>query len=155
MTNQTLANFIAMFFASSGSNSGLLIDYNVVDGAYVYGQGAAISGIPQDPGDAGTISNITIDHNTVRGGSAIIAATDYYPEGVATSPDETQTYNIQITNNTLEGQTGGNATIDVSGGDTGSVNGAVVSGNVFSPGPSNSITQDDHSYNVSVGNNSL
>jgi len=155
MTNKTLGYFIAMFFASSGSNSGLLIDYNVVDGAYVYGQGAAISGIPQDPGDAGTISNITIDHNTVRGGSAIIAATDYYSEGVATSPDETQIYNIQITNNTLEGQTGGNATIDVSGGDTGSVNGAVVSGNVFTPGPSNSVTQDDHSYNVSVGTNSL
>jgi len=156
MTNKTLGNFIGLFFASTTvPTAGLLIDYNVVDGAYVYGQGATISGIPQDPGQAGVISNITIDHNTVRGGSAIIAATDYDPGCVASCPDETQTYNIQITNNSLEGQQGGDATIDVSGGDTGSVNGALVSGNVFSPGPKNAITQDDHSYNVSVGNNSL
>ena len=156
MHNRTLGNFIAMMFASvTTPTSNLLFDYNVIDGAFVYGQGAAITGIPEDPGQAGVISNITIDHNTVRGGSAIIAATDYDPRCVATCPDETQTYNIQITNNSLEGQHGGDATIDVSGGDTGSVNGALVSGNVFSPGPKNAITQDDHSYNVSVGNNSL
>ena len=54
--------------------SNLLFDYNVIDGAFVYGQGAAISGIPQDPNLSGVIENITIDHNTLRGGSAIIAA---------------------------------------------------------------------------------
>src|SRR5215831_17369464 len=79
MHNQTLRNFIVMMFASeSRPTSNLLFDYNVIDAAFVYGQGAVISGIPQDPNQSGIIENITIDHNTLRGGSAIIAANDPY-----------------------------------------------------------------------------
>jgi hypothetical protein len=161
MHNKTLENFIAMFFASvTIPTSNLLFDYNVVDGAFVYGQGAAISGTPQDPGQSGVISNITIDHNTVRGGSAIIAANDPFfrfdSECLATCPDISQTYNIQITNNSLESQVGGDSTIDVSGGGSGSVHSAAINGNTFSHefGQSNLITKDNHSYNIHIGSNS-
>ena len=153
MTNRTLATFIGILFTSTTApTSGLLFDYNTVDATTDPGQGAAISGLPQDPGQAGQISNITIDHNTLSA-APVIAATDYYPEGVAQSPDESQTYNIRITNNSLTSSWG--SIIDVSGGDSGLVNGAIVDGNVFSPAPNNAITQDNHSYNVSIGNNSL
>jgi hypothetical protein len=156
MHNQTLGNFVAMMFTSrSAPISNLLFDYNVIDGAFVYGQGAAISGIPQDPNQSGVIENITIDHNTIRGGSAIIAANDYDSKCLATCPDISQTYNIQITNNSLESQWGGDSTIDVSGGGSGSVNGAWIDGNVFSNEfhQRNTILQDNHSYNVSIGSN--
>jgi hypothetical protein len=153
ITNQTLANFIGILFASRNvPTSGLLFDYNTIDATTDPGQGAVISGLPEDPGQAGAISNITIDHNTLSG-SPVIAATCYEPDCVAASPDETQTYNIRITNNSLTSS--GGSIIDVSGGDSGLVNGAIVDGNVFSPAPNNAITQDNHSYNVSVGNNSL
>src|SRR5215472_11587419 len=64
MHNQTLGSFIAMTYASVPTpTSGLLFDYNVIDATTGGGgQGADISGIPQDPGLAGIISNITIDH---------------------------------------------------------------------------------------------
>jgi hypothetical protein len=135
----------------------LLFDYNVIDGAFVYGQGAAISGVPQDPGFSGVIENITIDHNTLRGGSAIIAANDFESECLATCPDISQTYNIQITNNSLESQSGGESIIDVSGGGSGSVNGARIDGNILSNEfrQRNMILQDNHSYNVRIGSNSL
>jgi hypothetical protein len=133
----------------------LLFDYNVLDGAFVYGQGAVISGLPQDPNQSGVITNITIDHNTVRGGSAIIAANDYDSETLATAPDISQTYNIQITNNSLESQSGGEAIIDVRGGGSGSVNGAWIDGNILEFGQRNMILQDQHSYNVRIGSNSL
>src|SRR5215472_17313631 len=157
MHNQTLRSFIAMMFTSvTTPTSNLLFDYNVIDGAFVYGQGAAISGRPQDPNLSGVIENITIDHNTLRGGSAIIAANDFDSTCLATCPDISQTYNIQITNNSLESQSGGNSTIDVSGGGTGSVNGAWIDGNILSRefGQRNMILQDNHSYNVRIGSNS-
>ena len=154
--NQTLRNFIAMMFASGTTpTSNLLFDYNVLDGAFVYGQGAVISGLPQDPNRSGVITNITIDHNTVRGGTAIIAANDYDSETLATAPDISQTYNIQITNNSLESQSGGEAIIDVRGGGSGSVNGAWIDGNILEFGQRNMILQDDHSYDVRIGSNSL
>jgi hypothetical protein len=158
MHNQTLRNFIAMMFTSvTTPTSNLLFDYNVIDGAFVYGQGAAISGIPQDPNLSGVIENITIDHNTLRGGSAIIAANDFDSECLATCPDISQTYNIQITNNSLESQSGGESIIDVSGGGSGSVNGARIDGNILSNEfrQRNMILQDNHSYNVRIGSNSL
>jgi hypothetical protein len=158
MGNQTLGNFIAMMFAAVATpTSNLLFDYNVIDGAFVYGQGAAISGIPQDPNLSGVIEKITIDHNTLRGGSAIIAANDFEPECLATCPAISQTYNIQITNNSLESQSGGESIIDVSGGGSGSVNGAWIDGNILSRefGQRNMILQDNHSYNVRIGSNSL
>jgi hypothetical protein len=156
MHNQTLGNFVAMMFASTTTpTSNLLFDYNVIDGAFVYGQGAAISGIPEDPNLSGVIENITIDHNTLRGGSAIIAANYFDSEVLATCPDISQTYNIQITNNSLESQWGGDSTIDVRGGGSGSVNGAWIDGNVFSNEfhQRNTILRDNHSYNVSIGSN--
>jgi hypothetical protein len=118
-------------------------------------QGAVISGIPQDSGQSGVIENITIDHNTLRG-APIIAANDYEPECLATCPDITQTYNIQITNNSLESPLGGYSIIDVSGGGTGSVNGAWIDGNILSSEfrQPNMILQDNHSYNVRIGSNS-
>ena len=154
MTNQTLANFIGILFTSTTTPSaGLLFDYNTIDATTRGGgQGAVISGIPQDPGQGGQISNITIDHNTLSA-SPVIAATYFDPSCVATCPDETQTYNIRITNNTLTSSWG--SIIDVSGGDSGLVNGAFISGNSFSPAPNNAITQDNHSYNVRIGSNSL
>ena len=157
MHNQTLRNFIAMTFTSGTTpTSNLLFDYNVVDGAFVYGQGAAISGIPQDLNLSGVIENIAIDHNTIRGGSAIIAANDFESECLATCPDISQTYNVQITNNSLESQWGPSL-IDVSGGSSGSVNGAWIDGNILSDdvGKGNLIGRDNHSYNVRISNNSL
>jgi hypothetical protein len=154
MTNQTLANFIAIMFASTRTpSSGLLFDYNVIDATTAGGgQGAVISGIPQDPRLAGIISNITIDHNTLNA-SPVIAANAYDPDCVATCPDMSQTYNIQITNNSLQSSWG--SIIDVSGGDSGLVNGAFVDGNVFSKADHNTIVKDNHSYNVRIGSNSL
>jgi hypothetical protein len=154
--NQTLGNYIAMMFTSiTTPTSNLLFDYNVIDATFGGGNGAVISGIPQDPDLSGVIENITIDHNTLRGGS-IIAANDYDAECLATCPAISQTYNIQITNNSLETQSSGSV-IDVSGGNSGSVNGARINGNVLSndAGQPNVIGQDNHSYNVSIGSNSL
>jgi hypothetical protein len=153
MHNQTLGDFIAMFFTSvTTPTSNLLFDYNIIDSCLGNcNQGAVISGIPQDFGLSGVIENITIDHNTLRG-APIIAANDYEPECLLTCPEMTisQTYNIQITNNSLESPLGGYSVIDVSGGGTGSVNGAWIDGNVLSSefGQRNMILQDNHSYNV-------
>jgi hypothetical protein len=154
MHNQTLGNFIAMTFASVPTpSSGLLFDYNVIDATTGGGgQGADISGIPQDPSLAGMISNITIDHNTLSG-SPVIAANDFEPECLATCPDMSQTYNIQITNNSLQSSWG--SIIDVSGGNSGLVKGAFIDGNVFSKADHNAITRDNHSYQVRIGSNSL
>ena len=155
--NQTLGNYIAMMFTSvTTPTSNFLFDYNVVDATFGGGNGAAISGIPQDPDLSGVIENITIDHNTLRGSGSIIAANDFEPECLATCPAISQTYNIQITNNSLETQSSGSV-IDVSGGNSGSVNGARINGNVLSndAGQPNVIGQDNHSYNVSIGSNSL
>jgi hypothetical protein len=159
MHNQTLGNFIAIMFASVPTpTSNLLFDYNVIDATENVIQGAAITGVPQDPGLSGVIMNITIDHNTLRGGP-IIAANDFDSGCVATCPDLSQTYNVQITNNFLESvpAEGGSSIIDVSGGGTGSVNGAWIDGNILSSGfgQRNMILQDNHSYNVRIGSNSL
>jgi hypothetical protein len=157
MHNQTLSNFIAMMFASvTVSTSGLLFDYNVIDASFGGGNGAAISGVPQDPDLSGVIENITIDHNTLRGGP-IIAANSFDTDCLATCPAISQTYNIQITNNSLESPLGGYSIIDVSGGGSGSVNGAWIDGNILSKefGQPNVIRQDNHSYNVRIGSNSL
>jgi hypothetical protein len=153
MHNHTLRNFIAMMFASvTTPSSGLLFDYNVIDATTGGGgQGAAISGIPQDRNLAGIISNITIDHNTLSA-SPVIAANAYDSDCVATCPDMSQTYNIQITNNILQSSWG--SIIDVSGGNSGLVNGALIDGNVFSKANHNAITKDNHSYNVRIGSNS-
>jgi hypothetical protein len=158
MHNQTLGNFIAMMFTSvTTPTSNLLFDYNIIEATAGGGnQGAVISGIPQDPGLSGVIENITIDHNTLRGGP-IIAANVYDPECLVTCPAISQTYNIQITNNRFESPLGGYSVIDVSGGGTGSVNGAWIDGNILSSefGQRNMILQDNHSYNVRIGSNSL
>jgi hypothetical protein len=158
MHNQTLGNYIAMMFTSvTTPTSNFLFDYNVVDATFGGGNGAAISGIPQDPDLSGVIENITIDHNTLRGSGSIIAANDFEPECLATCPAISQTYNIQITNNSLESRSGGYSIIDVSGGGSGSVNGAWIDGNILSKefGQPNVIRQDNHSYNVRIGSNSL
>ena len=154
MHNQALGNFIAMMFTSvTTPSSGLLFDYNVIDATTGGGgQGAVISGIPQDPSLAGIISNITIDHNTLSA-SPVIAANAYDHDCVATCPDMSQTHNIQITNNTLQSFWG--SIIDVSGGNSGLVNGAFIDGNVFSKADHNAITKDNHSNNVRIGSNSL
>ena len=154
MHNQTLGNFIAMMFASvTTPTSHLLFDYNVIDATTGGGgQGAVISGIPQDPGLSGIISNITIDHNTLSA-SPVIAANAYDPDCVATCPDMSQTYNIQITNNILQSSWG--SIIDVSGGNSGLVNGAFIDGNVFSKAGHNAIVKDNHSYSVRIGSNSF
>jgi hypothetical protein len=159
MHNQTLGNFIAMVFAPiTTPTSNLLFDYNVIDATETVIQGAAITGVPQDPGLSGVIMNITIDHNTLRGGP-IIAANDFESGCLATCSDLSQTYNLQITNNFLESEPakGGSSIIDVSGGGSGSVNGARIDGNILSSGfgQRNMIIQDNHSYNVRIGSNSL
>ena len=160
MHNQTLGNFIAMAFVSMTTpTSNLLFDYNVIDSCLGdCNQGAVISGMAQDPGLSGAIMNITIDHNTLRG-EPIIAANYFDSECLATCPDLSQTYKIQITNNFLESKPakGGSSIINVSGGGSGSVNGAWIDGNILSSGfgQRNMILQDNHSYNVRIGSNSL
>ena len=112
----------------------------------------------QDPGLSGVIMNITIDHNTLRGGP-IIGANYFDSECLATCSDFSQTYNVQITNNFLESEPakGGSSIINVSGGADGSVNGAWIDRNTLSNGSGqrNMILQDNHSYNVRIGSNSL
>jgi hypothetical protein len=157
MHNQTLGNFIVIMFASVNIvTSNLLFDYNVIDATVGDSNGAVLSGIPQDPNQSGVIENITIDHNTLRGTSSVIAANDFDSECLATCPAISQTYNVQITNNSVESQWGPSL-IDVSGGSSGSVNGAWIDGNILSNdvGQRNLIGRDNHSYNVSIGNNSL
>jgi hypothetical protein len=164
MHNQTLRNFIAIAFVSHSQpittpTSNLLFDYNVIDSCLgECNQGAVISGAPQDPGLSGVVTDITIDHNTLRG-QPIIAANYFDSECLATCPDLPQTYNIQITNNLLEAEPawGGCSIINVSGGASGSVNGAWIDGNILScaSGQRNMILQDNHSYNVRIGSNSL
>jgi hypothetical protein len=157
MHNQTLGNFIAMMFTPITGivTSNLLFDYNVIDATVGDWNMAILTGIPQDPGLSGVINNITIDHNTLRGTGTIIAANNYDRECLATCPDISQTSNIQITNNSLE-SLWGPSLIDVSGGSSGSVNGARIDGNILSNdvGRPNMIGQDNHSYNVSISNNS-
>jgi len=161
ITNQTLGNFPAIFFTGAAGiiTSNLLIDYNTIDnttGDVI--QGAAITGVMQDPGLSGVIMNITIDHNTLRGGP-IIGANYFDSECLATCSDFSQTYNVQITNNFLESEPakGGSSIINVSGGADGSVNGAWIDRNTLSNGSGqrNMILQDNHSYNVRIGSNSL
>jgi hypothetical protein len=50
----------------------------------------------------------------------------------------------------------GGSLIDVSGGSSGSVNGTWIHGNILSNdvGQPSMIGQDNHSYNVSIGNSS-
>lgn len=155
--NQTLGDFIAIMFTSETKvTSNLLFDYNVIDATVGDSNGAVLSGIPEDPNLSGVIENITIDHNTLRGTGAQISANAYDSECLATCPAISQTYNVQITNNSLESQWYPSL-IDVSGGSSGSVNGAWIDRNILSNdvGQRNLIGRDNHSYNVRIGNNSL
>jgi len=157
MHNKTLGNFIEIMFTSVNTvTSNLLFDYNVIDATLGGGNGAVISGIPEDPNLSGVIENITIDHNTLRATGSIIAANDFDSKCLATCSSISKTYNVQITNNSLESQWGGSL-IDVSGGSSGSVNGAWIDGNILSNdvGQPNVIGRDNHSYDVRIGNNSL
>ena len=153
ITNQTLGNFPGIFFTGAAAiiTSNLLIDYNTIDNT-PGGQGAVLTGTEQDPGLAGVIQNITIDHNTLRATDSTIGANEYDSRCLATCSDLSQTYNIQITNNTLQSQNNPSI-IDISGGGSGLVDGAWIDGNVLSNtgGRQNQIRQDDHSHNISVG----
>jgi hypothetical protein len=166
--HHTLGNFIAMVFAATGGvvTHDILIDYNVLD-ATEKQNGAVLSGIPQDPSQGGAIQNVTIDHNTVNSTGSVIAANDFEPSCLATCSDISHTSNIKITNNTANSLWGGSI-IDISGGISGSVNGALVTGNVLSNScaqhpalcggqskPPNLITKDAHTTNAVITGNTL
>jgi len=157
ITNQTLRNFPAIFFTGAPGiiTSNLLIDYNTIDNT-PGGQGAVLTGVEQDPGLAGVIQNITMDHNTLRATDSTIGANQYDSGCLAACSDLSQTYNIQITNNTLQSQDSPSI-IDISGGGSGLVGGAWIDGNVLSNtgGHQNQIRQDDHSHDISIGSNTL
>jgi hypothetical protein len=157
MVDQTLGNYLNLVWtaAAGGVTSGILIDYNVFDSTAGL-NGMDVSGIPQDLGLRGTVKNITIDHNILRGSGPTIDANDFDPACLATCSDLDQTFNIKITNNLLDSPSGGSV-INISGGTFGLVNGAVVTGNVMPNGAvvPNQILQDNHSLNVSISNNTL
>src|SRR5262249_22967648 len=118
--------------------------------------GAVISGLPNDPGGLSQIDGFSITNNIIRGTGAGISAQSFdgnnYNDNTLLGNVKT---NVTITGNQLSSLWTGSS-IDIRGG-AGSVDKVLVQSNTLqnSAGAQNVITQDNHTYNVTIRNNSL
>ena len=134
-----------------------IIDSNTVsaEGA----NGVMISGISNDPGGMSIIDGFQITNNTLIGTFASICCQgwlndDQWNDGVTLVGSEK--YNVLIKGNKLHSAWGA-SDINVRGGD-GKVDGVLITENTLTndAGKPNTLTTDDHSYNVQCyGNNGL
>jgi hypothetical protein len=154
--NKTLGNFIGIFVAGpfTGTSQNITIDSNTLDATVGNWNGAAISGIPQDPGGTSDINGFNITNNILKSTGSEISVQDYVTTDL-TDPTinfGTKT-NVTITGNQLSSLYGGSQ-IDISGGITGSVGKVLVQSNTLqnSAGQQNVITQDAHTTNATILN---
>ena len=117
---------------------------------------AFISGLPNDPGGTSILDHFYITNNVLKGTSSLIAAQNYdLPCLSYCNPLGTKT-NLIISGNQLDSMWTGSR-IDISGGVYGVVDTVLVESNTLrnTAGAQNVITQDNHTYNVTIRNNSL
>lgn len=164
MTNTASGGPVMIRVASpnGGMSSDMLVDYNSLDATLDPSKlnFAMIAGVPQDPGLKGTIKKFYVRNNTLRGSIAYInaqvaASSDQLDDCIQNCRDLADTYDFQVTGNTLDSRWTGSV-VDVRGGTYGFVNGATVSKNTFVTPVSNAVhrvLRDDHSYNIKIGSN--
>lgn len=132
----------------------VIIDGNTVDCGG--NNGAVISGLPNDPGGMSVINNFQITNNTIKGTSAAIHCqsldgNNYLNNDLAGN----EKYNVLIKGNKLHSAWSGSG-IDCRGG-AGKVDGVLITGNTLSndAGKPNTVTQDDHTYNVTIADDNV
>src|SRR5262245_12652746 len=160
-SNRTQGNSIEILISGpyTGTSQNITIDSNTLDATIVPGHenGAVISGIPQDPGGTSNIDGFFITNNILKGTGSFIAAQSNDPSNFAdNSLIGSNKTNVTITGNQLSSLWAGSR-IEISGGVYGVVNTVLVESNTLrnAAGAQNVITQDNHTYNVTIRNNSL
>jgi Right handed beta helix region len=156
-SNRTLANTIAILVCGpwTGTSQNITIDGNTLD-ASIGQNGAIISGLPNDPGGMSNIDGFSITNNILKGTGSGIAVQSFdqsnFTDNTLIGNNKT---NVTITGNQLSSLWTG-STINIRGG-AGSVDTVLVQSNTLqnSAGAQNVITQDNHTYNVTIRNNSL
>jgi hypothetical protein len=164
LTNRTLGNFIGIRVAPPyrGGAKGIRIERNIIDATTVRGRenGVLISGLPQDPGGAGSLRGLYIRDNILRGTSVNInaqvgAAGRSLEECIASCQDLSDVHDLRIRGNTAEALWGG-VVIDLRGGQYGIVDGGRVFGNKLNSqraGAVHRILADQNTRNVTIGRN--
>jgi hypothetical protein len=162
LTNRALGNFIGIRVAPpyGGVARNIRIERNTIDATVSDGNGALISGLPQDPGGKGTLRSFYIRHNTLRGSTVNInaqvgAAGAPLEDCIANCRDISDIYDVRIRGNSAEAHWGG-VVIDLRGGRYGVVNGGQVFGNKLLsrwPGAVHRIITDQNTSNVTIGTN--
>jgi hypothetical protein len=154
--NRTLGNTIAILICGpwTGTSQNITIDGNTLDAGGA--NGAIISGLPNDPGGSSMIDGFVISNNVIKATFAGISAqsldgNNYNDNSLLNNIKK----NVTIKGNQLISQWGASS-IDLRGG-AGSVDTVLVESNTLqnSAGAQNVITQDNHTYNVTIRNNSL
>jgi len=153
--NHKLGNTISILVCGNWDSTArdITVDGNTLD---TDSNGAIISGLPNDPGGLSNIDGFSITNNTIRGTGASISVQSFdsnnYNDNTLLGNVKT---NVTITGNQLSSLWTGSS-IDIRGG-AGSVDTVLVQSNTLqnSAGAQNVITQDNHTYDVTIRNNSL
>jgi len=156
LTNKALGNTIGIQVCGpwAGTSQNITIDGNTVDADA--SNAAYVGGLPNDPGGASNINGFNITNNIIKGTFAVISAQSIdgnnYNDNTLAADTKT---NVVISGNQISSAWGASG-IDLRGG-AGSVDTVAVENNTLqsSAGAQNVITQDNHTYNVTILNNSL
>jgi hypothetical protein len=156
LTNKALGNTIGIQVCGpwAGTSQNITIDGNTVDADA--SNAAYVGGLPNDPGGASNINGFNITNNIIKGTFAVISAQSIdgnnYNDNTLAADTKT---NVVISGNQISSAWGASG-IDLRGG-AGSVDTVLVENNTLqnSAGAQNVITQDNHTYNVTILNNSL
>lgn len=152
LTNQTLHNYLSIEWTPpcGSSLSNLTISDNILDASSGYGNNAAILGIPEDAGCTGSVSNVTVSSNTVKGLKVIMSIDDLR------EPTDNISTNISILNNTFTATVGGAQYVIMDAqGYSGSVSNVLILGNTFQSGSGvgGTLETDNRTSNLTVSGN--
>lgn len=152
LTNQTLHNYLSIEWTPpcGSSLSNLTIYDNIIDATSGYGNNAAILGIPEDAGCTGSVSNVTVSSNTVKGLKVIMSIDDLR------EPTDNISTNISILNNTFTAAVSGTQYVIMDAqGYSGSVSNVLILGNTFKSGSGvgGTLETDNRTSNLIVSGN--
>jgi len=130
----------------------VIIDNNIIDAGGA--NGAALTGLPNDPGGMSVIQDFQITNNTIKGTFAAIHCQSYdgnnYNDNTLAGNEK---HNVKIAGNKMHSLWGGSG-IDLRGG-AGKVDTVEVRGNTLTndAGKPNHVSQDANTFNVTIADN--